>query len=500
MALPDMEKAARRILQAVDAGQKIVLYGDYDVDGVTSLTMLRRMLAAFGNDAACFLPHRVDEGYGLSREGIERCLAEHRPQLLVAVDCGTSSAREIADLMKSGIDVIVLDHHECAGEWPECVAVVNPKRGNDFGYLCSGGIVFKVCHALLKLRPLAGFELKEFLDLVALATVADLVPLIGENRLLTRHGLTRMSNTRWVGLQALKEVAGVGDGPGATDIGFRLGPRLNAAGRLGTAQAALDLLLTNDRDRARELAAALHAQNAERQMVEKRTAQVALEMVTQPEAHGIVVGARGWTPGVVGIVASRLVRQFHRPSIVIAFDEAGMGKGSGRSITGLSLVEALGRCAPFLEKYGGHEMAAGLTIREENLAAFAKAFATTVEALISPENLLPRLNLDNELTLAEVDENLLEAQTVFEPFGMANPRPSFWVRGVRPGRDPVVMKEKHLRLVLKQGGTMRTAVFFGGATEPLPPPPWDAAFHLEANTFRGETRVQMQIIRLRTSC
>jgi single-stranded-DNA-specific exonuclease len=200
---------------------------------------------------------------------------------------------------------------------------------------------------------------------------------------------------------------------------------------------------------------------------------------------------------VVGIVAARLARHFHRPAIVIAFDETGLGKGSGRSITGLSLVKALGKCAPLLEKFGGHEMAAGLTIREENLPAFVTAFEAVVDSLLAHDARNPRLHLDCELSLAEINDQLWDAQAHFEPFGMANPRPTFWVRGVTPGREPVVMKEKHLRLILQHQGTQKAAVFFGGASEPLPPPPWDVAFHLETNTYRGETSLQLQITHLR---
>lgn len=497
--LPDMEKAVKRIFKAIDAGEKIVIYGDYDVDGVSSLTMLRRMLAEYGNTAACFLPHRVDEGYGLSADGIARCLAEHAPTLLIAVDCGTSSSREISELSLNRTEVIVLDHHECSGQWPDCVALVNPKRGDDFGYLCSAGIVFKTCHALLKTRPLPKFDLKSFLDLAALATVADLVPLIKENRLLVRHGLTRMETSSWAGLRALMEVAAVSFPLSAPDIGFRLGPRLNAAGRLGTAQAALDLLSTDDPVRARSLAAELHSQNAERQTIEKQTHQSAMELLSFSDSASVVVGARGWTPGVVGIVAARLARHFHRPSIVIAFDENGLGKGSGRSITGLSLVSALKPCASLLVKFGGHEMAAGLTIREENLTAFIFEFEKTVASMLGADDLIPRLHLDCELTLSEITDELWQAQNLFEPYGMANPRPTYWLRGVYPARPPMVMKEKHLRLMLRDRQMERSAVFFGGASEPLPPPPWDVAFHMETNTYRGETSLELHVTHLRQS-
>ncbi len=497
--LPDMAQAVDRIVKAVDAREKIVLYGDYDVDGVAALTMLRRMLAGYGCEVACFLPHRVEEGYGLSRDGLERCLAENQPQLLVAVDCGSSSAHEIADLQKSGIDVIVLDHHECSGEWPRCVAVVNPKRGTDFGYLCSGGLAFKMCHALLKTRPLPAFDLKSFLDLAALATVADLVPLAGENRLLVRHGLQRLAVTNWPGLRALIEVSSLSPPYRASDVGFRLGPRLNAAGRLGTAKTALDLLSTDDPVQAVELAAMLQKQNGERQILEKATWQEAVKLVSDPAATALVVASQEWSPGVVGIVASRLVRQFHRPSIVIAFDKNGLGKGSGRSIRGLSLVAALKSCASFLKKYGGHEMAAGLTIEESQLPGFTVALQKFVAAALAPEDFLPRLHLDAEIPLSDLDEEFLHAQGQFEPFGMDNPRPFFLLRKVSPDRPPVVMKEKHLRIVLRQGLTLHAAVFFGGNEKPLPPPPWDVAFRVEANHFRGETTLQIQIEHLRSA-
>lgn len=499
--LPDMEAAVRRILAALDRREKIVLYGDYDVDGVTSLAMLWRMLVAYGAQPECFLPLRADEGYGLSAEGVDRCLMTFVPQLLIAVDCGTSAGAEIARLQKKGVDVVVLDHHECKSEKPDCVAVVNPKLGGDFGYLCSAGIVFKVCHALLKMRPLPGFDLKDFLDLAAVGTVADLVPLTAENRLLVRHGLIQLEKTRWVGLRALMPVAAVKPPVRAGDIGFRLGPRLNAAGRLGTAQAALDLLLCQSGQEAWRLAAALNKQNVERQTIERRTSEGALAMLTDfcPENDpAIVLGSKDWNPGVIGIVASRLARKFHRPTIVVGFDETGIGKGSGRSIQGLSLVKALGDCAEWLEKFGGHEMAAGLTVREEVFGSFVKAFKEIAGKSLSSKELHPRLHLDGDISLGEIDTDLLKCQERFEPFGMGNPRPVYFAQGVHPAAEPRVLREKHVQLSLSQRGAVREAIFFNGAGE-LPRPPWDVAFHVEANTFRDETTLQLQVIALRAT-
>ena len=241
-----MAPAVDRLLTAIDRRERIALYGDYDVDGVTSLALLTSVLRAYGAEPECFLPSRVDEGYGLSADGVRRCVETHHPQLLVAVDCGTSSSVEVAALRAQGVEVIIIDHHETKGTLPECIALVNPKRGADFHYLCSVGLVFKVAHALLKRRPLAGFDLRTHLDLVALGTVADLVPLLAENRILVKRGLTELASTRRCGLRALMEVAAVAAPLTPADVGFKLGPRLNAAGRLGTAQAALELLLTDD--------------------------------------------------------------------------------------------------------------------------------------------------------------------------------------------------------------------------------------------------------------
>ncbi|MEO7723773.1 MAG: single-stranded-DNA-specific exonuclease RecJ, partial [Chthoniobacterales bacterium] len=369
--LPQMKAAVDRILRALDRRERIVLYGDYDVDGVTSLALLSEMLRAYGAAPALFLPSRMEEGYGLSAEGIERCWQEHQPELLIALDCGTGSCAEVAQIRARGADVIVLDHHEPKGALPDCVALVNPKVAGDcaFTYLCSVGIVFKLCHALLKTRPLPDFDLRRRLDLVALGTVADIVPLEAENRILVHHGIRELGHRRLLGMRELMKVAAVRAPIAAEHIGFRLGPRLNAAGRLTTAEKVLRLLLTTDPGEALALANELDGQNRDRQSVEREIVQAAEARIveqTLSEASAIVLGDRAWHPGVLGIVASRLARNHHRPTIIVGFDEAGLGKGSGRSISGLSLVAALGRCTEHMEKFGGHAMAAGLTIREEN--------------------------------------------------------------------------------------------------------------------------------------
>ncbi len=502
--LPNMQLAVDRILRAIDRGERIVLFGDYDVDGVTSLALLAEMLRAYRRAPALFLPLRIEEGYGLSRESVERCWQLHQPQLLIAVDCGTSSIEEIAELKRRGADVIVLDHHEPKAALPDCVAVVNPKISAEcaFRYLCSAGVVFKLCHALLKTRPAEGFDLKAHLDLVALGTVADIVPLEGENRTLVHHGLRQILRAQRPGIRKLKEVAGVRNQISTEDIGFRLGPRLNAAGRLETAEKALRLLLTEDDHEASELAALLDLQNRERQAVEKEIFFAADEQLAKyfdpAREAAIVVGARDWHPGVLGIVASRLVRKYHRPTVVIGFDKNGIGKGSGRSIAGLSLVEALGRTEKFLEKFGGHEMAAGLTMKEENFSSFAEAFRRAARDLLSDEDLQPCLHLHHELKLSELNFDLLLWHDALQPFGSGNPQPTFFAREVEPAIAPQVLKEKHLLLRLRQRNHHTRAIYFDGANASLPQPPWDVAFRIHADEYEGERRLRVQVEALRT--
>lgn len=502
--LPEMQAAVDRTLAAVDRGERIVIYGDYDVDGVTSLALLTRLLRAYGVSPQPFLPSRLEEGYGLSPDGVARCVEAFSPQLLIAVDCGTSSAKEIAKLTESGVDVIVIDHHECPDELPSCTALVNPKRADaegHFQYFCSAGLIFKFCHALLKTRVAPDFDLRDHLDLVALGTVADIVPLVEENRILVSKGLEVMAETRWPGLQALMEVAGVGTPLTPGDVGFKLGPRLNASGRLGAAEASLELLLTEDPVRAQVLAKELDVHNRDRQRVEKATVSEAETQLGATSANeaAIVVGASGWHPGVLGIVASRICRKLHRPALVIGFDENGLGRGSGRSIAGFSLVEALGACGHLLEKFGGHEMAAGLELRQDRFEAFQEAFRNFARASIAEEYLIPRVALDAEVALSEVSMEFLKIHEQLQPFGMGNAQPLFLARGVRPLAEPVVMKEKHFRLTLGQNGTRHEALFFGGATEPLPRPPWDIAFRIERNEWRGRVNVQIQIQRIRST-
>jgi single-stranded-DNA-specific exonuclease len=496
--LPNMEAAVTRLLAALDRQDSIVIFGDYDVDGVTSLALLAEAFRAYGSAPELFLPLRLEEGYGLSRESVDRCVEQHHPQLLIAVDCGTSSVAEIADLAERGVDVIVLDHHEPKSDLPDCVAIVNPKIDPEspFHYLCSAGIVFKLCHALLKTRPIE-FDLKSKLDLVALGTVADIVPLQGENRTLVQRGAIEIARSTRPGLKRLIAVSGVRAPILPEHIGFRLGPRLNASGRLSNAQKSLQVLLTQDQAEAASLADFLDSQNRERQEIEKQVFLAAEEQIGRQfdplRDAAIVVAANGWHPGVLGIVASRISRKYHRPTIVIGFEGNGVGKASGRSIEGLNLVEALQRCSGTLQKFGGHEMAAGLTIEEKDVDRFSEAFRRTARELLSDECLQPCLRLDHELAFSDLNGDFLRWHEMLQPFGNGNPAPLFFAREVEPVAPSRMVNEKHRILRLRQGNYHRRAVYFDSADVPLPPVPWDIAFRIRADEYEGETVLGIQI-------
>lgn len=404
-------------------------------------------------------------------------------------------------IRERGADVIILDHHEVSGERPRCAALVNPKADGKFQYLCSAGVAFKVAHALLKQVPNANIDLKDYLDIVALATLADLVPLIGENRILVHRGLQQMARTRWPGLTALMTIANVRSPLHGSDVGFRLGPRINASGRLGTALESLRLLLCDDIREATQIADSLDRQNRARQSVER---ELIREVDQWVEEHydaaihaSIVAGRREWHHGVLGIVAARIMRRHHRPTLLVGFDDGGLGKGSGRSIEGLSLVDALRQCAGHLEKFGGHEMAAGVTVQQDRFEDFRRAFEISTRERVNDEILTPKLRLDAELPMEDISLSLLEMQELLEPYGMGNSQPVFAARTVTPVAAPRILKERHLRLDFRAGRRLVQAIYFRGAEEALPRPPWDVAFTIERNEFNGRSDAQMQIVAIR---
>ncbi|MDF1825844.1 MAG: single-stranded-DNA-specific exonuclease RecJ [Verrucomicrobiales bacterium] len=501
-ALPEAGKAVMRIFEAADEGQTVILYGDYDVDGVSSIALLDSILRAYGIKTHCFLPTRLEEGYGLSLKGIDNCLASTQASLLIAADCGTNSREESLVLRELGIDLIVLDHHEPSSEGTaECIALVNPKMSDAFHYLCTAGVVFKIAHALLKERPLANFDLKNYLDFVALGTIADIVPLEGENRIFARRGLSQLDQTIHPGLAALKNIAGVSSPSRSNDVGFKLGPRINAAGRLDTAEASLRLMLCQDESEAVVLAQALDQQNRDRQELEQKTREEAEKMISdlpvEDRAHGIVVGARGWHPGVVGIVASRITKQYYRPAFIVAINEDGLGKGSGRSVSGISLVHALEASSDAIETGGGHDMAAGVSVREENLEWFRQSFVDDVAAQVKGDTLIPKLHIDARVALADLSLELLDSYELLRPFGAGNPQPLFMASGVQIDEAPRVIKEKHLKFRFYQGAARHDGIYFNSAHLDLPKPPWDIAFTIDRNEWRGRVQLNMVIQSIR---
>lgn len=504
--LPDMSRAVEAVLAAVASGQRIVVYGDYDVDGITSTTFLVKALQAAGGKVSSFLPHRMDEGYGLSREGISRCFAELQPELLIAVDCGTTSVAEVAAMKTKGVNTIILDHHEPPSALPDCLALVNPKRAPSrdvpWTHLASVGVTFKFVHALLKrgrdsrLSWAETFDLRDHLDLVATGTVADIVSLTGENRLLTKAGLDRLSQTSNVGLRALMEVAGVTGKITPYHISYRLAPRLNAAGRLADARDALELLLTDNAARAGELAQRLHDHNSDRQQIEERICAEAVAMVRDDDAFKqqrvIVLANPEWHIGVVGIVASRLMQEYYRPAIVIGM-EKGLGKGSCRSISGFSMVDALQECSRYLIKHGGHDMAAGLSIHLESVDEFRRAINQVADMRISDDQLRPRLKIDAEVGLDELDYDFFRQQERFEPCGLDNPKPVFMTRSLRIIDTPRVVGRKHLKFTVADDRARQEAIWWNMADAGLPAGRFDMAFYAELNEFRGTESVQLNV-------
>jgi len=505
--LPNIGSAVARLAAALAAHEKIVVFGDYDADGLTSTALLVHVLRALGGSVEAFIPQRLDEGYGLSVPALERCIEQHQPHLIVTVDCGTCATEAVRHAQSAGVAVIVTDHHDAAGEIAPALAVVNPKLGTETGLrqLAGVGVAFKLCHALLKqLRrtpPHPPVDLKQYLDLVAIGTVADVVPLVGENRILVRHGLLRLADTANLGLRALMNVAGLGENPDAWHIGFVLGPRLNAVGRLGKADKVLELLLTADPGRAHDLAEQLNAANLERQTIEKRMVVEALseiEAFFQPTEHfGLVVANAGWHPGIVGIVAARLVQRYRRPSIVLAQEPDGTCRGSCRSIEEFQLVEHLAQCADLLTRYGGHSLAAGLSLSTVNLAAFKTRFNELARRTLGNLDLRPTLRLDAWLPPRGINDDLHDALEGLRPFGHQHPEPIWAARGMRIVGQPRRMAKETLGLTLAGEGTLLRAIGFGMAQRQIPDGPLDVAFQLRRQTWKGVTALQLQLLDFR---
>lgn len=510
MILPDIRLAIDRLFLARERNEPLVIFGDYDVDGVTSTAILTEVLTTLGWQCSQYLPHRRDEGYGLSQAGVENCLARHPTSLLLAVDCGSTAVDPIGWLNSRGVDVLVLDHHQLSDPLPPALALVNPLRSPDAAIapFCSAGLAFKLAHALVKHgreSGLVGFDtynLKPLLDLVALGTIADLVPLIGENRILVHAGLERLDSTSRVGLQALKRVSRTRSPMGVYEVGFQLGPRLNAAGRLETAEDALRLLLCDRESEAQSLAEVLDLQNRERQEVEKRIAQEAGERVRNrfdPERDLVIVeGDASWHIGVVGIVASRVLREFQRPTLILGGDGT-LWRGSGRSISGFDLAGALRDCSDLLEKHGGHAMAAGLSIDPARLEAFRLRINDLARERLRPEHLQPEVRIDASIPLRSLSLPVVADLRRLEPFGMGNPMIQLAVRGLSHARPPQRLKEQHWKFWVTDGGTPVETVWWAAGDRPVPEGRFDLAVIPEAGDYGGRRFLQLRLIDWKTS-
>jgi single-stranded-DNA-specific exonuclease len=489
-AFGGLREGAERILRHIQNGSRITVHGDYDVDGVSATAVLVRALRTLGADVDWYLPSRIDDGYGLAQATVER-LAARGTDLLVTVDCGITAVAEVAAARTAGLDVVVTDHHSPRADgWLPDAPVVHPGVG---GYpcpeLCAAGVAHMLARALLEGAGIDPAEADADLDIVALATVADCVPLIGENRRLVREGLRALASTRKPGLQALMEVARVDpSGIDAGAIGFRLAPRINAAGRLHRADAGLELLLTTDVQRARAVAAELDAVNVERRDVETKIVFEAERQVAEspPGAPAFVLAADGWHPGVIGIVASRIAERHHRPAVLIALD-GDEGTGSGRSIPPFDLLGGLEAASAELLRHGGHRAAAGLTIARGRVDAFRAAFVSHAAAVLSPDDLVPVQRVDAVVPGDALHAGLAEELERLAPFGIGNPEPALLVPGALLD-DPRPMGEgRHVSFSLAAGGARSRCVAFGrgGSLPAAPGAPVDAVVRLELNRYNG---------------
>lgn len=506
--LPDMGAAVSRVEGAIRRGEGVLVHGDYDADGLCAAALLTRGFRDLGGRVEAFVPHRTRDGYDLGQAGLLRA-REVGATLIVTADCGVSAVDAVASARAAGVDVVVTDHHRPPARLPDAVAVVDPSRGDaayPFRGLAGVGVAFKLLAALFRRAGFPEGRLNQHLDLVALGTVADQAPLVDENRILVRMGLRALERTRKEGLRALLGGAGLraGDGLTAHHLGYVVGPRLNAAGRVDSPADALAILLQDDPRQARELARRLDLHNRRRRVTDREVLEEAVAQLREvfvPERDRVVVLARdGWHPGVLGLAASRIAERVHRPTVLLSF-EGELGRGSARSIEGFHLFRALEACAPLLERYGGHRMAAGLDIRRGRLEDFVSRLAGYAERTLSPEDLVRRLSLDLVVPLEAVTPELHDRLSRLAPFGSGNPTPVLAVEGVsfrsvaRVGEDG-----RHLRATLSsEEGSVRAIGFgMGGRAEGLEEGfRGDVAFHLVEDRWRGRLRLSARLLDFR---
>src|SRR5215218_2572406 len=499
--LLDLDRAVDRLVRAIRDGETILVHGDYDVDGMSSTTLLTRAFRALGGTVVPFIPRRLADGYDLGDAGV-RAAREAGATVVVTCDCGTSAVAPVAALQAAGIDVIISDHHLPGGDLPNAFAILNPKRpgcGSEDKDLAAVGVAFKL--ALAVTRALGGNENFVFgmLDLVALATIADIAPLRGENRVFARYGLKMLAETKNLGLRALIRSAGLDGKPlTAGRVGYILAPRLNAVGRLGHALRGVELLTAETEHDANAIARELEELNARRQEIDRATLEQARQRVLAldlDETFGIVLAAEGWHPGVIGIVASRIVEEFGRPTILIALDGE-EGKGSGRSISRFDLHAGIGGCRHLLKRFGGHRSAAGVTIARDQVDEFARCFNAAARAALSPDDLVPEIRIDLEVALADLTPGFEALLRHLEPCGMGNPSPMLLTRGVRLAAPPRTVGQGGLKLRLQTDDAPLEALGWslGHRIGELDVNrPFDIAFRLERDEYQGVSRLQARL-------
>ncbi|HMT08875.1 MAG TPA: single-stranded-DNA-specific exonuclease RecJ [Pyrinomonadaceae bacterium] len=505
--LTDMDKAVARIQQAVATCEKIMIWGDYDVDGTTGTVLLRRTLRLLGSDCTFHIPNRFSEGYGINIPALDEA-KNNGVSLVISVDCGTTSVAEVAHANSIGLDVIITDHHlpKTGSELPPAVAIVNPNQPDD-NYpektLAGVGVAFKLAHALLR-EAGREEEITQFLQIAALGTVADIMDLTGENRAIVALGLIDLAKTDNWGLKALMEVSDCRSDMTSMHIGFRLGPRINAAGRMDVAMHVVELFEAVDFATARKLAALLDSRNRERQKIQQEITELALfETESHDGKHFIVVAGESWHKGVIGLAASRIADKLYRPTIVLSIDDEDIAHGSARSIPGFHLLEALESAPELMHRFGGHAAAAGMAMPRENIEELRERLNRLAADKLTDDDLIPTLDIDALITPETLSLGLVESLAAFEPFGKGNPKPIFVTRGLKLLDDPFVMKEKHLKLKLgAQNGRTFEAVWWDGVAKSSGQTLREGtgielAYVAEANKWNGNTRLQLVVEDLR---
>lgn len=494
----DMHKAVNLIKQAAKNKQRVMIFGDYDVDGITALTLLKEALKKIGIDAAHYLPHRIKEGYGLSKN-ILHIAKEKNIKILITVDCGISNHKEIEELKRNHIEVIVTDHHETGAisKLPPASCIINPKLASSrykYRDLAGVGVAYKLCQAI------SGSALLEDLDLVSLGTIADSVPLTGENRIIAKEGLVRLSRTERLGLRALIENAGIKNKKFTCDyVSFILGPRINASGRMDTAETSLDLLMSETPEEAIKFAEILEGHNRARQKIEGKILEEAEDLINKEinfKEHKIIVIAKeAWHQGVLGIVASKLAERFYRPAIVISLNED-FCKGSGRSIKNFHLFQALSDCKEFLDAFGGHSHAAGLVITKDNIEDFKHNINRLAHERLSLEDLLPSLEIDMEIGFRDLNEQIISELEMLEPFGVGNPEPLFYTRNLKLKGEPQTLSRETLKFWVTDGIITFQAIGFGMSNlknSLLNADTFDLVYTPGLDNWRDETAVLLEV-------